>query len=93
MNWSVSEAKAKLSEVLARARKGPQVIESRGEEVAVVISKRDFDRLQAASEKPAPSPMQQWLDWVARLKGRADLELELPPRRVEAERPSAFDVE
>ena len=93
MNWSVSEAKAKLSEVLARARRSPQVIESRGQTVAVVLSKQEFDRLQELTRKPAPNPMKQWLEWVSELKRGTDLELKLPPRRLDPERPSPFGEE
>ena len=93
MIWSVSKAKAKLSEVLARSRRAPQVIESRGDAVAVVISKQEFDRLQELSKAPARSPMRDWLDWVAAHKKSGDLELELPARKVGDDRSTPFDVE
>lgn len=93
MTWSVSKAKAKLSEVLARSRRTPQVIESRGDAIAVVISKQEFDRLQGLAQAPAPSPMQDWLAWVADYKKGKALELALPPREVEDHRPIPFDDE
>jgi prevent-host-death family protein len=93
MNWSVSKAKAKLSEVLARSRRAPQVIESRGDAVAVVVSKQEFDRLQELARAPAPSPMSDWLEWVADFKRGKDLELEVPPRKVERDRALPFDDE
>jgi prevent-host-death family protein len=91
MTWSVSKAKAKLSEVLARARRGPQLIASRGETVAVVLSKAEYEALLQASRAPQASPMQQWLARVEVLKQAGSLELELPPRVVDAPRPLPFD--
>lgn len=45
MTWTVQEAKAKLSEVLKRAREGePQFIGAKGEHV--VISREEFDKLR-----------------------------------------------
>ena len=90
MNWSVSEAKAKLSEVLARARRSPQVIESRGEEVAVVLSKHEFDQLQQLRAKPRATPIAELLDFTERLKAGGDLELVIPPREIEPDRPILF---
>lgn len=90
MNWSVSEAKARLSEVLSRARRGPQVIENRGEAVAVVISKQEFDRLHEARAEPRPSAMAELLELTRKLKEQGDLELELPPRALERERAVPF---
>ena len=90
MSWSVSEAKARLSEVLARARKGPQVIENRGEPVAVVISKAEFDRLQQLHAPPRPSAMAELLEFTRKLKAQGDLELELPRRELEPDRPIFF---
>lgn len=46
-HWQFQEAKNKLSEVVNRALKlGAQVITRRGEEVAVVISYSDYQKLQ-----------------------------------------------
>ncbi len=91
MSWSVSEAKARLSEVLARARRGPQVIENRGEPVAVVLSKQEYDRLQQLHQPPQPSAMAELLALTDRLKQQGDFELELPPRALEPERADPFD--
>jgi antitoxin Phd len=46
-HWQFQEAKNKLSEVVNRALKlGAQIITRRGEEVAVVLSFSDYQRLQ-----------------------------------------------
>jgi len=47
MNWQIQEAKNKLSEVVDNALKeGPQVITKHGKEVAVMISKADYEQLK-----------------------------------------------
>ena len=46
-HWQFQEAKNKLSEVVNLAlKKGAQIITRRGEEVAVVISFSDYQKLQ-----------------------------------------------
>jgi prevent-host-death family protein len=45
--WQFQEAKNKLSEVVNRAlKRGAQIITRRGEEVAVVLSYSDYQKLQ-----------------------------------------------
>jgi antitoxin Phd len=44
--WQIQEAKAKFSEVIEEAsRKGYQTITKRGEPIAIIISKREFDKI------------------------------------------------
>jgi antitoxin Phd len=46
--WQLQEAKARLSEVVKRAiSEGPQEITVRGESTAVVISRDEYEKLQA----------------------------------------------
>jgi len=46
-HWQFQDAKNKLSEVVNMAlRKGAQIITRRGEEVAVVLSYSDYQKLQ-----------------------------------------------
>jgi prevent-host-death family protein len=43
--WSVAKAKAKLSEVIARAAsKGPQTVTRHGRKVAVIVSPGEWER-------------------------------------------------
>lgn len=86
MNWSVAEAKAKLSEVLDRARQEPQIIENRGRPVAVVVSVEGFVRLKALEVQARPSPMEDFLRRCEALRAKGDLDLETAPRLVEADR-------
>lgn len=60
--WSLADAKAKLSEVVERAKtQGPQHLTKNGKDAAVVLSAEDYRRLSEAganATKPPPS----WLD-------------------------------
>lgn len=50
--WQLQEAKNRLSEVVDLAlEEGPQVVTRHGKEVAVVISKNEFDRRRRASAR------------------------------------------
>lgn len=86
MTWNVASAKARLSELLKQARRGPQVIESRGEPVAVVLSTAAFERLKQAAEAPRETPMAGLMALAERLRGTDGLEVELPSRRADVER-------
>lgn len=90
MSWSVSEAKAKLSELLNRARRHPQVIENRGEQVAVVLSVSEYERRQAARVVSRPTPLARLVELAEQLKAEGDLSIELPKRKVDRARPSPF---
>jgi antitoxin Phd len=73
--WNLQDAKARLSELVDRARLGEaQVILRRGEPAAVVISFEDY--------KPSGAPAQSVLSFFqdSPLKG---VELEVMPRRKE----------
>lgn len=71
MNWSVMDAKARLSEVLRLAREGkPQVIGT--QEPCVVISMQDWERVKSKEHLG-----RTLLAIGARIGG---VEFELPPR-------------
>lgn len=49
--WQLQEAKAHLSEVVRLCtQQGPQVLTVRGKEEAVLISKKDYERLTGAKQ-------------------------------------------
>ena len=79
-SWQVQEAKARFSQLLRNAaEEGPQAITVRGRTAAVVVSKREFDRLQG--RKPSLAKLLK----TSPLAG-LDLELERdksPPREVD----------
>lgn len=52
--WQIQEAKAHLSELVRQtAEAGPQTITSHGREVAVVLSKAEYERLTGAGQSLA----------------------------------------
>ena len=79
--WTVQEAKAKLSEVLERARAGEaQVIGARAP--CVVVSMDEYQRLKRREEEPH---LGRWL--VENLSGLGEIEL---PSRAHDDRPIPF---
>jgi antitoxin Phd len=53
MAWQVQDAKARFSELLDETlKKGPQVVTKRGVEIAVLVSIKEWRRMQA-STKPS----------------------------------------
>ena len=60
--WSLADAKAKLSEVVERAKtQGPQHLTKNGKDAAVVLSAEDYRRLNEAGND-APKRAPAWLD-------------------------------
>ena len=78
--WTVQEAKAKLSEVLQRARDGEAQFVG-AQDPCVVISMAEYQRLKARKDEPH---LGRWL--VESLRGLGEIEL---PSRGE-DRPSPF---
>lgn len=49
--WQLQEAKAHLSEVIRRSlQEGPQMLTVRGKEEAVLISKKDYERMKRSKQ-------------------------------------------
>jgi prevent-host-death family protein len=74
--WTVAEAKAKLSEVIERARsEGPQLVTRHGRAAAVVVSAEEWERKTARegslAEFFAASPLRGARLRVRRAKDRA----------------------
>lgn len=85
--WSVAEAKARFSTLVARAGKSPQRITRRGRPVAIVTGIDDSGRALPATD---PHPMRDFLGRCAELSGDGDLGLVLTPRKPQRARPSPF---
>jgi prevent-host-death family protein len=86
--WSIADAKARFSRLLADARDAPQVIARRGERVAVVVDPGAFGEL--VREAAAVSPTARWKAFLrlsAEIRAAGGAELALA-RRVS--RPSPF---
>jgi prevent-host-death family protein len=82
--WNIVETKAKLSEVLKRANIEPQIIENRGEPIAVILSMEEFNRLsQIAGENKKSATMKDFLRLSKNLSKKIQeegTELNLPNR-------------
>lgn len=60
--WSLADAKAKLSEVVERAKtQGPQHLTKNGKDAAVVLSAEEYRRLVEAGDGSSKRPP-AWLD-------------------------------
>lgn len=81
--WTVSEAKARLSEVLrCAATEGPQVIGTRNRYVVVPE--------HLWQQPPQPQPLGEWL--LENFVG-IGVDLELPDRKEKSKRPIPFEGE
>ncbi len=84
--WSIAAAKAELSNVVRRAQRVPQVLENRGEPVAVLVGIDEYRR--TAERGAATARWSAFLDLTAELRADGALEIEIPPRTTRA---SPFD--
>lgn len=77
--WSIAAAKAELSHVVRSAQREPQVLENRGEPVAVVLG---IDEYRRTSERETTKA--RWVAFLARtdamVTSGAAFNLETPPR-------------
>ena len=61
-NLSAHDAKARFGQLLEAAQRGPVTISKHGREVAVMLSKEQFDELQAARLEQLKSEVRKGLD-------------------------------
>jgi prevent-host-death family protein len=79
--WGLAEAKARLSEVLQRAAREPQVIKRRGRAVGVIVDIEQFGESQRrALAGSAEQRMLAFLDASAAVRAKGGVELEVPRR-------------
>ena len=76
--WSTSEAKERLSEVLAVAQRHPQIIRNRAKPVAVLVSYTEFQRMRALASKPT---LGDYFSEARALVAESGDELVVPERR------------
>jgi prevent-host-death family protein len=83
--WNIVDTKAKLSEVIKRANVEPQIIENRGEPIAVILSMEEFNRLnKIAGENKKSATMKDFLQLSKRLSKKIQeegIEFNLPDRK------------
>jgi prevent-host-death family protein len=89
MNWTATEAKARLAELLRQAQLEPQLIQSRDRPIGVVLSYETYQHL-VSSTSSQPTSVASFLDEVAQLKAHHGLghDLELPTRQPVGDPPS-----
>ena len=81
-HWSIASAKAELSQVVRRARRTPQILENRGEPVAVVVAIEEYRRLAEHEDKR--THWRRFLELGAEMRTEGGYELEIPSRRPRA---------
>ena len=93
MNWSVADAKQRLSELIREAERSPQVIYSRNRPVAAVIAAQELPEYQAW--KDSRSVQTSLAEEFDRLRELAAGESDPLPdaERHQAMRPNAFDAD
>jgi antitoxin Phd len=50
--WQLQDAKARFSELVRAARRGPQTVTVRGEAAVVILSEQQYRSLQVRAKKP-----------------------------------------
>jgi prevent-host-death family protein len=78
--WNVASAKAELSSLVRQAQRRPQVIERRGQPVAVVLGVNDYRAL--ADQHATVDRWRRFLATSAELREAGGAELQLPKRQV-----------
>jgi len=79
-HWSVAAAKAELSRVIAQSSMAPQIIEKRGQPVAVVVSFADYQLAVGEGGTLRGSKWQGFLEKSRELRVRGGAVIELPAR-------------
>jgi prevent-host-death family protein len=83
-HWPIVQAKAKLAEVIRRSKTAPQVIESDGKPVAVLLPFADFEMIEVIRKQMVKSERQErrksCLQMLKEQKNNHD-ELEIPSRK------------
>jgi prevent-host-death family protein len=85
--WSITKAKSELSRLVQDARESPQVLESRGRPVAVVLSTEAYARMAGAEN--AARRWQSVLALAAEIREEGGVTLEIPRRERPRRRPFA----
>jgi prevent-host-death family protein len=81
--WSVAEAKARLSEMIQEAQLEPQVISSRGREVAVLMGMQQYDELLQLKHANGPRErLEEFLTVSQQVRSGGGVELTLADREL-----------
>lgn len=86
--WKISEAKAKLTDLLTSAKKDPQIICNRENPVSAVLDITLFEELMKLRKDHQKPTIAQLLLELDKIKGSEPSEIEITPRR---NRPNPFE--
>ena len=80
MNWSIAEARARLSELIKQAQRSPQRVYRRKELAAVVVDPTTFERLEDAGRVTEERSLAEAAAELREVLIAEGAELEIPSR-------------
>lgn len=78
--WKISEAKARLSEVVSHCVEEPQVLYNRKKPVAALIDMEEYEQFLAYKKSKKKKTIAEWLDELEEINKHEPEMDELPPR-------------
>jgi prevent-host-death family protein len=78
--WKISEAKARLSEVVSHSVEEPQVLYNRKKPVAALIDMEEYERFLEYKKSKKKKSIAEWLDELDEIKKQEPGDFELPSR-------------
>ena len=78
--WKISEAKARLSEVVSSCVDEPQVLYNRKKPVAALIDMDEYEAFLEYKQSKKKKTIAEWLDELDEIKKQEPGDFELPPR-------------
>jgi prevent-host-death family protein len=78
--WKISEAKARLSEVVSNCVEEPQVLYNRQKPVAALIDIEEYEAFLAYKQSTKKKTIAEMLDELDEIKKLEPGDFELPPR-------------
>ncbi|ADE55682.1 type II toxin-antitoxin system Phd/YefM family antitoxin [Coraliomargarita akajimensis] len=78
--WKISEAKARLSEVVSSCVEEPQVLYNREKPVAALIDMEEYEQFLEYKKSQRKKTMAEWLEELDEIKKQEPGDFELPPR-------------
>ena len=78
--WKISEAKARLSEVVSHCVEEPQVLYNRKKPVAALVDMEEYEAFLEFKKSKKKKTIAEWLDELDEIKKREPGDFVLPPR-------------
>ena len=80
VNWKIAQAKQRLSEVIRRAEREPQILLNRDKPVAAVVTAQELDRYLAWRDQAAKPTLAESIAEAQRICEEEAYTFEAPPR-------------